>query len=68
MLKVVLLEITYETLAGPTLGPNNRNANIKKSLLQRKNSIVCNKFLNLHVFNHTISQSDRQSISQSIDQ
>ena len=28
MLKVVLLEATYETLAGPTLGPNKSNANI----------------------------------------
>ena len=28
MLKVVLLEIAYETLAGPTLGSNKKKANI----------------------------------------
>ena len=28
MLKVVLLKLTNETLAGPMLGPNKRNANI----------------------------------------
>ena len=35
MLKVVLLLLTNETLAGPMLGPNKRNTNIN-SYLQRK--------------------------------
>ena len=30
MLKVVLLTSETETLAGPMLGPNNRNANTKQ--------------------------------------
>jgi len=65
MLKEVLFTSETETLAGPTLGPNNRNTNKKKVCYKGKTpSFATNSLIYMYSVIQSVNQSDNQSVSQ----